>query len=320
VEIARYKEHYAQEWDRFVAEANDGTIFHTRRFLSYHPPGRFEDHSLIFRKRGKVLALLPAVRIDRGNSNVLSSHCGASYGGFVVKPDLSIRDAFLLVDALLDYARAQKFDVVELTHPPQVYWAKPSNYIDFALFQRNFVYKKREISSVVPLNFAPEQVLETFSAESRRAVRRALKLGVVVRRSDAYEDFYQILQKNLKMRHNVRPTHTVEELLTLKRLFPDRIHLVAAFLEDRMIAGVVLFYCNRRTNLAFYISHNEEYQQYRPVNLLFYHIFQDSIREGFRWFDFGIFTVNMEPNWGLGHFKEGFGAQGVFRDTFHRAV
>jgi len=142
----------------------------------------------------------------------------------------------------------------------------------------------------------------------------------VVRRSDAYEDFYQILQKNLKMRHNVRPTHTVEELLTLKRLFPDRIHLVAAFLEDRMIAGVVLFYCNRRTNLAFYISHNEEYQQYRPVNLLFYHIFQDSIREGFSWFDFGIFTVNMEPNWGLGHFKEGFGAQGVFRDTFHRAV
>lgn len=320
MEIARYKEHYAEEWDRFVWEANNGTIFHTRRFLSYHPPGRFEDHSLIFRKRGRVLALLPAVRLDRGNSSVLSSHCGASYGGFVVRPDLSIRDSFLLVDALLDYARAEKFDAVELTHPPLVYWAKPSNYLDFALFQRNFVYKKREISSVVPLNFAPEQILDTFSAESRRAVRRALKLGVSVRRCDAYEDFYKILQQNLKMRHNVRPTHTVDELLSLKRLFPEHVHLVAAFAEGKMIAGVVLFYCNRRTNLAFYISHNEEYQQYRPVNLLFYQIFQESIREGFRWFDFGIFTVNMAPNWGLGHFKEGFGAQGVFRDTFHRAV
>jgi hypothetical protein len=320
VEIVRYKEHHAEEWERFVWAANNGTIFHTRRFLSYHPPARFEDHSLLFHKRGKLLALLPAVRIDRGNSNVLSSHCGASYGGFVVKPDLSIRDAFMLVDALLDYARSQRFDVLELTHPPQVYWEKPSNYIDFALFQRNFVYKKREISSVVPLNFPPERVLETFSAESRRAVRRALKLGVLVRRCDDYEDFYQILQKNLKMRHNVRPTHTVEELIRLKGLFPERIHLVAAFVMERMVAGVVLFYCNSRSNLAFYISHNEEYQQYRPVNLLFYEIFQDSIREGFRWFDFGIFTVNMEPNWGLGHFKEGFGAQGVFRDTFHRAV
>ncbi|MDZ7296114.1 MAG: GNAT family N-acetyltransferase [candidate division KSB1 bacterium] len=320
MEITRYQDQHAEEWDRFVWAANNGTIFHTRRFLSYHPPGRFEDHSLVFKKRGRVLALLPAVRLDRGNSNVLSSHCGASYGGFVVRPDLSIRDAFLLVDALLDYAHGQKFDVVELTHPPQVYWAKPSNYIDFALFQRNFVYKKREISSVVPLNFAPECVLETFSAESRRAVRRALKLGVEVRPCDDYAQFYQILQKNLKMRHNVRPTHTVDELLTLKGLFPERIHLLGAFAEGRMIAGVVLFDCNVRTTLAFYISHDEDFQHYRPVNLLFYKIFQDAIRRGFSWFDFGIFTVNMAPNWGLGHFKEGFGAQGVFRDTFHRAV
>ena len=31
--------------------------------------------------------------------------------------------------------------------------------------------------------------------------------------------------------------------------------------------------------------------------------------------DFGIFTVNGEPNMGLGRFKENFGASGIFRDT-----
>ncbi|MDZ7413397.1 MAG: GNAT family N-acetyltransferase, partial [candidate division KSB1 bacterium] len=71
MEITRYQDQHAEEWDRFVWAANNGTIFHTRRFLSYHPPGRFEDHSLVFKKRGRVLALLPAVRLDRGNSNVL---------------------------------------------------------------------------------------------------------------------------------------------------------------------------------------------------------------------------------------------------------
>jgi lipid II:glycine glycyltransferase (peptidoglycan interpeptide bridge formation enzyme) len=38
--------------------------------------------------------------------------------------------------------------------------------------------------------------------------------------------------------------------------------------------------------------------------------------EGFKFLDFGIFTVNMEPNWGLGRFKENFGARGILRDTF----
>ncbi len=320
MEILRYKKEHEEAWDDFVSTANNGTIFHTRRFLSYHPPERFSDFSLLFRKRKKILAVYPAVRIDRGDSLVLSSHGGASYGGFVVRPDLSIRDAFYLVDALLDYARAQKFDGIELTPPPQIYWQKPSNYIDFALVQRNFIYKKREVSSAVPLFFAADDVLASFSPESRRAVRRAQKLGVATDYTDEYKEFYAILKKNLKMRHNVDPTHTLDELLLLKEIFPDKIHLIGAYVEGKMIAGVVLFFCNRRTNLAFYISHNEQYQQYRAVNLLFYRIFRDSIERGFTAFDFGIFTVNMDPNWGLGHFKEGFGAQGVFRDTFFRAI
>jgi len=31
--------------------------------------------------------------------------------------------------------------------------------------------------------------------------------------------------------------------------------------------------------------------------------------------DFGIFTVNEDPNMGLARFKENFGASGIFRDT-----
>jgi hypothetical protein len=32
-------------------------------------------------------------------------------------------------------------------------------------------------------------------------------------------------------------------------------------------------------------------------------------------YDFGTFTVDEEPNMGLGRFKENFGASGIFRDT-----
>ena len=40
-----------------------------------------------------------------------------------------------------------------------------------------------------------------------------------------------------------------------------------------------------------------------------------AIERGFRYLDFGIFTVRMEPNFGLARFKESFGASGMFRDT-----
>ncbi|MDZ7260589.1 MAG: GNAT family N-acetyltransferase [candidate division KSB1 bacterium] len=318
LKVLLYEENKANQWDAFVWGSNNGTLFHTQKFLSYHPPGKFENRSLIFTKEERILALFPATVKMYGELKILSSHRGASYGGFVVNSPLSIKDAFRLVDALLGYAIAEGFDGIEMTLPPQIYLRRPSNYLDFALIKRGFTYRKREISSVIPLDFGIEEILNTFSPESRRAVRRAIKLGVKIKESEEYQTFYQILKKNLKLRHNVTPTHTLEELLRLKQLFPDRIRLFSAYVGDTMIAGVVIFDCNPRVALAFYISHNEEFQRYRGVNYLFYEIIRWAIEHGFQFLDFGIFTVDMDPNWGLGRFKEGFGAQGIFRDTLQK--
>ena len=56
-------------------------------------------------------------------------------------------------------------------------------------------------------------------------------------------------------------------------------------------------------------------EESRPLNLLFYSIFEWAIQKGVTAFDFGIFTVKEEPNFGLARFKENFGASGIFRDT-----
>ena len=87
-----------------------------------------------------------------------------------------------------------------------------------------------------------------------------------------------------------------------------------------MIAGVVNFIVNDHVILAFYISHNEKYSNYRSVNLLFYHIFNWAIEKKYTIYDFGTFTVNNEPNMGLGRFKENFGASGIFRDTIQLVI
>ena len=68
------KRHYKNNkvlWDRFVKSANNGTIFHLRRFLSYHPEGRFVDHSIEFYKKNTLVSVLPAAEfnIDGKNSH-----------------------------------------------------------------------------------------------------------------------------------------------------------------------------------------------------------------------------------------------------------
>ncbi len=305
-----------KQWDEFVNQSDNGTLFHTRKFLSYHPKKRFKDSSFVILKKGTLFSVFAAVIIERNGKKILSSHSGASYGGFVHKSNLNLKESFLIVETLIDYAKKMKCNSIELTPVPMIYQSKYSNYLDFALIKNGFEYKKREISSVVQLDIPEGMLLFTFRSTARTATKKSKKLGIEIRECDEFENYYEILKKNLGMRHNVQPTHTLRELKKLKKLFPDEIRLWGAFKGKKLIAGVCNFSANPKVVLAFYISHLEKYQEYRAVNLLFYEIMSRYQKEGFKFLDFGIFTVNMEPNWGLARFKENFGARGIFRDTF----
>jgi hypothetical protein len=316
MEIKKFIEEQSDLWEKIVKNANNGTIFHTRKFLSYHPQGRFTDHSLIFYKKDKPYILFPAAEKEYDGKRFLISHPGSSYGSFVTPEDISFSNSYVLVESLIKYAKKQKFNGIRITPPPTIYNRRLSNYIEFVLIQHDFTYLKREVSSILFLEKTIEQNLAKFKPSHRQAVRKAIKAGVKVHESDNFDEFYKILKNNLKIRHNVIPTHTLDELLKLKELFPEKIHLFGAFFDDKMVAGVVNFIATPDVVLAFYISHNEEYQETRALNLLFYTIFDWAIKEQHKVFDFGIFTVNEEPNFGLARFKENFGSSGMFRDTF----
>jgi len=318
MDVIRYEKKYLDEWENFVESSNNGTIFHTRKFLSYHPAERFKDNSLIFKNKNKIIAVMTAAKVKRDGHVALISHQGASYGGFVYRDSLSIRQAFELTETLIDNSINEGFRKIIITHSPFVYQKRYNNYIDFAFIKNGFEYLKREVSSVISLvGVHEDEVLSLFKSEARTAVRKSEKTGVVIRESEDFEDYYKILKNNLAMRHNVNPAHSLKEIIKLKKLFPEQIQLVGAYIKNKMIAGVINFFCNPKVVLVFYISNNMEYQQYRAVNYLFYSIIKDAVHRGLSYLDFGLFTVDMDPNWGLGKFKENFGARGILRDTFY---
>ncbi|HDT12141.1 MAG TPA: GNAT family N-acetyltransferase [Candidatus Marinimicrobia bacterium] len=317
ISVERYNPDKHQFWDEFVSSSNNGTLFHERKFLNYHPKERFTDHSLVFFSEGKPVSEIPAVEYQQAGMRVFHSHRGSSFGGFIQSSDMSLDMHLKITETFLNYLNLHDFHRVYVTIPPIIYNRRLSNYTEFSLFRNHFRYLKRDISSVLYLEESIEDNINKFRHSTRTAFRKAMKLGVEVRESDDFASFYDILKKNLKIRHNVQPTHTLDELIDIKQRYPDRIRLYSAYLQDRMIAGIVLFDANVRVTLAFYISHDESWQEYRSVNILFKEVIEDSIKRGFKYLDYGIFTVNMEPNLGLARFKESFGAGGIFRDTLY---
>ena len=274
----------------------------------------------MIKKKGKLFSVFPAAEKKIGGSIHLVSHPGASVGSFVVPESLSIADSMALVDCLVTYAKGCEFDRIRITLPPTLYQRRLSNYMDFAFFKQNFHYVKRDITSILFLEDSLETTVEKFRSSHRRAVRKANEKGVLVRQSNDFDSFYRILEKNLNIRHGVTPTHSLEELKHIHELFPDKINLFAAYIDDTMVAGVVNFMVNNHVVLAFYISHDENYAEYRAVNLLFYSIFDWAVQSHFKIYDFGTLTVDEEPNMGLGRFKENFGASGIFRDTIELTI
>ena len=57
--IKKYNDMFEILWDNFVDnESVNGTIYHTRKFLNYHPKDRFEDRSIMIFDNSKLNNLI----------------------------------------------------------------------------------------------------------------------------------------------------------------------------------------------------------------------------------------------------------------------
>jgi len=162
-EVLRYNSENKKEWDSFVPKKNNGTIFHLRSFLGYHPKSRFKDHSLLFYKKNKLFSVFPAAQKTINKKLYIISHPGATLGSFVVPEDLSISDALNLVKALKKYCNENSFDTIQVTTPPNLYQYRLSNYIEFSYLKNGFSYIKREVTSILHLENNIDKNLEKFN-------------------------------------------------------------------------------------------------------------------------------------------------------------
>ena len=316
IEVVEYSAEWKERWDSFVLRSNNGTMFHLQEFLSYHEKGRFPWHHLVFLDKKNIVAVLPGAMMG----TTFESPIGSSYVSFVTN-NIDFATALEIVDVFSDYCRDRHVERALLTPAPFIYQKVISQNIDYALAYRGFAYDKHYISHAIRLDH--RDFVKSFQSTARRYIHKYIReqpLRVEV--SDDYESFYPILLKN-KERHGVRPTHTLDELLRLKRLLPENLVLFLVFKGSKPIAGSLMFACNSQVALCFYNMLLYEYEQYNPIHVVMYEVVKWAMDKGFAWVDIGVSQDTkaenqMTPSMSLIRFKEKFNAHGILRSTFYK--
>ncbi len=316
MEIIEYTEEWKEKWDSFVLASNNGTMFHMQRFFDYHAEGKFTFNHLMFIDKGEIAAVLPG----RLKDGLFESPIGASYGSIVVK-DEKFSFQMEIVSMLLEYGRSTGIKEFMLTPAPIIYETVQNQGLDFAMLWQGFQFSLHYISSAIKLD-KDSEIIPRFQATVRRNVRKTFKdKDIRVEINERYDEFYPILIEN-KSRHNVKPTHSYEDLLKLKSLMPENLKLFMVYYKDKPIGGSLMFFCNSNVALCFYNMLRYEYEHLKPIQRVMYEVVKWSTEHGYKYVDIGVSQDTkaenpMTPSMSLIEFKEKFDAKTVMRNTFY---
>lgn len=319
MKIIEYTEEWKEKWDNFVLESNNGTIFHLQKFFDYHPKSRFNFNHLIFLDKDNIVAVLPGSRID----DLFESPIGSSYGSIVTK-DVKFAEAMEMVSTLIKYGKKVGIKEFLLTSAPRVYERHPNENLDFAMLWQGFNYDLHYISSAIKL-FPDQDIISRFQPTVRRNIRKSLRNSDIrIEINDRYDQFYPILLEN-KARHDVKPTHSLEELVKLKKLLPENILLFMIYYKDEPIAGSCMFICNKQVALCFYNMLRYEFEKLKPIHRIMYEVVKWATEQGFKYVDIGVSQDTkaanpMTPSMSLIDFKEKFDAKTVMRNTLKKTL
>jgi len=309
-----------EAWEEFWQGANNGTLFHSLKFMSYHPADRFKQHHLGFKRKGNLVGIFLGAERDEDGVKTWVSHPGASYGGPAWSTKLRYHHLESLITALIGYAKTQGFGRIRMTPPPAVYNTIPEESLQFALMRHGFTIARSELTQAVKLDFDEDQLMNQMVNKTRTAYRKAVREGLEFRIIEKptkaeYDRFWEILVEN-RAGLGVVPAHSREEIELLHNLMTDKLMMAVIEHHGKMVSVIWNFVCNQATVLEFYMAHIAEAQILRPVTFLTYHTLLWAKRQGYKWLDFGISSIDGEPTWGLMKYKENFQARHFMRTTY----
>jgi hypothetical protein len=304
------------EWEALVSISANGTILHRREFLGYHGD-RFVDRSLVVRgSSGRICGIFPAAQ-SPDEATTIVSHPGTTFGGMLTDLDITGESyECMMAEALATWAR-MGYRQLYYKPVPYIYHRSPRQEDGYVLWRLGSQLSRRTLSACIDLAYQLP-----ISGRRKRSLSKARASGCSVRAGyELLADFWPVAESALQQRHRVRPVHSLAEIRNLALRFPMNITCLAAFIENVLVGGVVLFTSPMVSHVQYSLS-SPRGLEVGAMDLLIDHAITESRDRKIRFFDLGISTDHsgQQLNEGLHRFKMEFGAGTVVYDEYAIAL
>ncbi|MDF2690494.1 MAG: family N-acetyltransferase [Gammaproteobacteria bacterium] len=314
--LIKYTDSYKEEWDSWLKHSPCATFLHSRQFLSYHKQ-RFEDCSvLIFDEEDKLLAVFAAA-FDQNDRTKIISHQGITYAGLltVAKADANLHKE--IFQELMSFYRKMGVSSIIYKAVPDCF--KKVNFDNdlYALQQLNARLIRRDLNCVIDLRrqlFLNSKDLSNI----RNKVSKAKKNGLKIIEDLKYlQEFYDIICQNLSLKYQIKPVHSLKELMLLQELFPENILFRAVVKDSQIIAGAFIFQDNYFYHTQ-YLANSELGKQFSALDYLIHMCISEASQKNKDYFSFGISTEQqgLYFNQGLYASKAKHGGLGMVHDFY----
>lgn len=306
IRLIHYDKDKKDLWNEFLFNAKNQNFIFNRDYIEYHSH-LFKDNSMMFFQGNKLIGIMPANR----DKNSLISHGGLTFGGIISDFHMTTPKMLNIFEVILEYAKKNDVKNIIYKSIPYIYHKVPASEDLYGLYKFNFKLIRRDVSTAIDMGNRIE-----FSSRRKRAIKKANKSGIKVRRSYDFEKFMSMMGKILKEKYNVLPVHSSEEIRLLASKFPDNIKLFGAFDKDNMIAGTIV-YENSQVAHTQYLASSDEGKKVGALDIVIDYLVNEYYIDK-KYFDFGISTEKngLYINEGLINQKEMFGGRAVVHDFY----
>ena len=326
--VLPYDSHLEARWDRFVtSESVNGTFLQTRRFLNYHPQGRFKDASFVLESSGTIVAAFPGVLTAAGQ---WVSHQGSTFGGPVISKDFYTAERIMnILEAAENYLKGICKNIK--MRPTSSLFSLESTALLEYVMEHGGYSRQTELSAFCTLD--PEKdPLDSCDKKCRAVFRKFLPYNLEYRdMSDAeLPEFYRHLCV-LESKFNTKPVHTLDELLDLRHnRIAEEVKFRALWMRDpndpqkqTFVAGMMLFdFANVKARHAQYIAPNEEITDFQPTTAMYISVMREAAKDGIQKFSWGTSNGNKGGalNLPLFKFKESLGAKAMLNLIYSKDI
>jgi len=230
IELSRYTKQEKHKWDALVTKSKNGVFLFYRDYIEYHED-RFCDHSLLFYKRNRIIAALPA----NESGEEIVSHGGLTFGSLIMSKNIRAVEVIQIFELISAYYKSLGFLRIVYKAIPSIFQKYPAEEDLYALFLNNAKLIRRDISSVIKIDHQLR-----FSETKRQSVTKCRKENLILVENNNLEEYWILLSEVLQ-KYQVKPVHSLTEMMHLKKLFPDKIRLFEARREGELLAGILIY-------------------------------------------------------------------------------